>query len=187
MKLSEKIKKARIEAGLTQQQLSDKINVSRKTLSGWENNRSSPSIESINDLSNYLKKDVSYFLDSKGKAYKINKVLLILNIINIVLIVINVVSIFLEIHFNWLTFINLIILLLVKTEDKSKNKITKKESILFTIVFIAIVALCTNQSINMFHEFYWGSFIGSILRSIVVTDCLYHAIKFIKSYIHHKQ
>ncbi|USS88195.1 helix-turn-helix domain-containing protein [Fructilactobacillus hinvesii] len=67
MKLSEKIKQARMENNLTQQQLSDEINISRKTLSGWENDRSSPNVELLHDLAKCLNKDVLYFIEDQSE------------------------------------------------------------------------------------------------------------------------
>lgn len=37
MEIGKKLKKARIACGLTQEQVADKINVSRQTISNWEN------------------------------------------------------------------------------------------------------------------------------------------------------
>lgn len=37
MEIGKKLKEARIASGLTQEQVADKINVSRQTISNWEN------------------------------------------------------------------------------------------------------------------------------------------------------
>lgn len=47
MKLSEKLKYCRTKANLTQGEVSDLIHVSRKTISGWENDRSFPDINGL--------------------------------------------------------------------------------------------------------------------------------------------
>lgn len=51
MKLSEKLKYCRTKANLTQGEVSDLIHVSRKTISGWENDRSFPDINGLVALS----------------------------------------------------------------------------------------------------------------------------------------
>jgi len=52
MQLSTKIKICRQNNNLTQAQFAKKLNVSRKTVSGWENNRSFPDITTLVQLSN---------------------------------------------------------------------------------------------------------------------------------------
>ena len=52
MEIGKKLKKARIACGLTQEQVADKINVSRQTISNWENEKSYPDIIDRIDMSN---------------------------------------------------------------------------------------------------------------------------------------
>ena len=47
MEIGKKLKNARIEAGLTQEKAAEKIDVSRQTISNWENNKSYPDINSL--------------------------------------------------------------------------------------------------------------------------------------------
>ena len=51
MEIGKKLKNARIEAGLTQEKAAEKINVSRQTISNWENEKSYPDIISVIALS----------------------------------------------------------------------------------------------------------------------------------------
>ena len=51
MKIGEKLKENRTAAGLSQEALSERIGVSRQTISSWENDRSYPDIGSILKLS----------------------------------------------------------------------------------------------------------------------------------------
>ncbi|MFT9455902.1 MAG: helix-turn-helix transcriptional regulator [Liquorilactobacillus hordei] len=51
MKLSQKLKECRKINHLTQLDVASKLNVSRKTISGWENSRSFPDINSLVNLS----------------------------------------------------------------------------------------------------------------------------------------
>ena len=51
MKISEKLKEARQKAGMTQEQVAEKIMVSRVTVSHWENGKSLPDILSLISLS----------------------------------------------------------------------------------------------------------------------------------------
>lgn len=51
MNIGQKLKRARTEAGFTQEGVAEKIGVSRQTISNWENNRSYPDIVSVISLS----------------------------------------------------------------------------------------------------------------------------------------
>lgn len=51
MEIEKKLREARANAGLTQEQVAEKIAVSRQTISNWENGKSLPDIVSIIKLS----------------------------------------------------------------------------------------------------------------------------------------
>lgn len=52
MEIGKKLKEARINSGLTQEQVAEDIKVTRQTISNWENERSYPDIINVIDLSN---------------------------------------------------------------------------------------------------------------------------------------
>lgn len=52
MEIGKKLKEARINSGLTQEQVAEEIKVTRQTISNWENERSYPDIINVIDLSN---------------------------------------------------------------------------------------------------------------------------------------
>ena len=52
MEIGKKLKKARVQSGLTQENVAEKINVSRQAISNWENEKSYPDIISVIELSN---------------------------------------------------------------------------------------------------------------------------------------
>ena len=52
MEIGQKLKDARVHSGLTQEVVAEKINVSRQTISNWENEKSYPDIISVIELSN---------------------------------------------------------------------------------------------------------------------------------------
>ena len=52
MEIGKKLKDARMKSGFTQENIAEKINVSRQTISNWENEKSYPDIISIIELSN---------------------------------------------------------------------------------------------------------------------------------------
>jgi transcriptional regulator with XRE-family HTH domain len=58
-----KIKLARVECDLTQEQLAEKINTKQKNISRYETGSSMPSIETLIKIAGILKKRVSYFFN----------------------------------------------------------------------------------------------------------------------------
>lgn len=74
MEIEKKIKEARTNAGLTQEQVAEKIMVSRQTISNWENGKSLPDIISIMKLSDLYQISLDELLkgDTKMKE-KIEK------------------------------------------------------------------------------------------------------------------
>ena len=100
MEIGKKLKNARIEAGLTQEKAAEKINVSRQTISNWENEKSHPDIISVIALSDLysvsldelLKGDqkMAEHLEESTNVVKSNKKLtgaILLNIILMILLI----------------------------------------------------------------------------------------------------
>ena len=100
MEIGKKLKNARIEAGLTQEKAAEKIEVSRQTISNWENEKSYPDIISVIALSDLysvsldelLKGDqkMAEHLEESTNVVKSNKKLtgaILLNIILMILLI----------------------------------------------------------------------------------------------------
>ncbi len=64
MTLGEKLKSARKSAGLTQEQLAEKLLVSRQAITKWEADKGMPDIENLKQLSKLLNTSIDYLLDS---------------------------------------------------------------------------------------------------------------------------
>lgn len=67
MTLGEKIKEARKQCGLSQEQLAEKMNVSRSAIAKWETGKGLPDIDNLKMLSAFLNVSVDYLLDD-GKV-----------------------------------------------------------------------------------------------------------------------
>lgn len=67
MEIGKKLKNARIEAGLTQEKAAEKINVSRQTISNWENEKSYPDIISVIALSDLYSVSLDELLKGNQK------------------------------------------------------------------------------------------------------------------------
>lgn len=63
MTLGEKIKEARKQAGLSQEQLSEKLGVSRSAVAKWETDNGIPDVDNLKVLSKLLTVSVDYLLD----------------------------------------------------------------------------------------------------------------------------
>ncbi|WP_395319944.1 helix-turn-helix transcriptional regulator [Fructilactobacillus frigidiflavus] len=71
MDVANQLKKLRQENGYTQVQLAEKLNVSRKTVSSWENGRNLPGIPILIDLSELYHVTIDSMVKENEHAYKI--------------------------------------------------------------------------------------------------------------------
>ena len=62
MTTGEKIKSARTEAGLSQEQLAEKLNVSRSAVAKWESEGGTPDVENLKNIADLLGVSIDYLL-----------------------------------------------------------------------------------------------------------------------------
>lgn len=182
MNISDKIKKARQADSLTQQEVADKLNISRKTLSGWENNRSIPDLEMLKSLANVFDKDLNYFLEIERKEFT-QKRLFWLYWINFALFSVNfIITVFTKIQISGLSAIELLIVILFTIGNQQQNKLEVrfKFFILFFLLLIFFV-LSINHSFNVIPDASdIAIYVGSLARAIVLTWSFYCILKFSK-------
>ncbi len=97
MEIGKKLKDARMGSGLTQENVAEEINVSRQTISNWENEKSYPDIISAIKLSNLYSISLDDLLKGDNKMIKhleestnvvnSNKKLITATLVNIVLVI----------------------------------------------------------------------------------------------------
>nr|WP_296957381.1 helix-turn-helix transcriptional regulator [uncultured Mediterraneibacter sp.] len=97
MEIGKKLKDARMNSGFTQEAVAEKINVSRQTISNWENEKSYPDIISVIELSklysisldDLLKGDEKMMehLEESTNIVKSNQKLIRAIILNIVIVI----------------------------------------------------------------------------------------------------
>ena len=75
MELSKQIKKYRTEANLSQEELADKIYVSRQTISNWENEKNYPDIKSLVLMSEVFQVSLDNLI--KGDLERMKKEILV--------------------------------------------------------------------------------------------------------------
>ena len=108
MKLGEKILELRKKQGLSQEQLGEKINVTRQTISNWELGETSPNPEQLKLISKVLNISVDQLLENDIQSILVEKVsnteklaglvlklLRYLGIIFVVIIIIDIISLIL--------------------------------------------------------------------------------------------
>lgn len=66
MTIGEKIKEARKSAGLTQEQIAEKLMVSRQAITKWESDKGIPDVDNLKAISSLLNISIDYLLD-KGQ------------------------------------------------------------------------------------------------------------------------
>lgn len=59
--IARKIKELRLESDISQQELADKLYVSRQTVSRWESGKTSPTMDNLIVLSNFFEVDLNFF------------------------------------------------------------------------------------------------------------------------------
>ena len=100
MEIGKKLKDARMRSGFTQESVAEKVNVSRQTISNWENEKSYPDIISVIELSNLYsisldellkgdKKMMEHLEESTNVVKSTRKLIgaILLNIITVILLV----------------------------------------------------------------------------------------------------
>lgn len=66
--IAEKIKALRTSRNISQEELADKIMVSRQAISRWENGAVSPSVDNLIAISKFFNVNLDYFLDNEISA-----------------------------------------------------------------------------------------------------------------------
>ncbi len=67
------LKELRNDANLTQEQLAEKLGVSRRTVSRWETGSNMPDLDILIELSDYYQVDLREILNGERKSEKMNK------------------------------------------------------------------------------------------------------------------
>lgn len=65
----DQIKTLRLSRNLSQVQLAEHLNVSKQTISNWENNNILPSIEMLMNISDYFCVSTDYLLELNNRKY----------------------------------------------------------------------------------------------------------------------
>ena len=73
IKIGEFLRELRKEKGLTQEQLAEQFNVSRRSVSRWETGNNMPDLSMLITLAEYYEVDVKEIIDGKRKSENMNE------------------------------------------------------------------------------------------------------------------
>ena len=73
IKIGEFLKELRKEKGLTQEQLAEQFNVSRRSVSRWETGNNMPDLDTLIEMADYYEIDLRELLDGERKSEKMNE------------------------------------------------------------------------------------------------------------------
>ncbi|MGL6207244.1 MAG: helix-turn-helix domain-containing protein [Lactobacillus panisapium] len=165
MELGKQIKFYRTKQGFTQEQLANKLLVSRKTISSWENDRSSPDLETLSRLSvifnitldDFLHQDITEIKNSKTKYY----ISLLIYIIVLILTSLSYLRFFgIKTIILYPSIINIAfsIIYLFLFNDWARFKQKKK---LILLLVSSFAFLIFNSVITIFNSYLFNSFSNS--------------------------
>lgn len=114
MTLGEKIYNLRKKTGISQEQLGEKIGVTRQTISNWELNETSPNTEQLKLLSKFFNISIDDLLDNDIKTVLVEKISNTEKLAGIVIKILKVLGIAFAALFT-IDVIALIVFILIRT------------------------------------------------------------------------
>lgn len=151
--ISNRIQEQRKLNGLTQEQLAEKLNVSRQSISKWESNQSFPEIDRIILMSEIFNVSTDYLLKEKTNDYSKNSTSKDYNLIGIILISIGLILSLL--WYEYLSLLPIVLGLIIQIIGLSlmlSNNISlsKNYKIKCLISFWLLIFIPLNLFINLF-------------------------------------
>ncbi len=154
------LKELRNEKRLTQEQLAEKLGVSRRTVSRWETGRNMPDLDILIEMSDYYSVELLELLNGERKGEKMNK----------------------ELEES--------VLKVAQYSNEEKLKLTRRIHILYIGGLIATVIyfilLFTDHSDNFFGGFCLGITLGMMILGVIMTSKYAGKIRAFKMRILHR-
>ncbi|GHP14073.1 transcriptional regulator [Lentilactobacillus fungorum] len=176
MVISDKLKQCRKNKNMTQQDVADKLHVSRKTVSGWENGRSYPDINMIvllSDLFDVATDDLirddrmlSYYEDQDRQNKRYSKVVRASYVINILLLIVSYLHTFYirGFHSSIMSFLLIVNICILLTLYGNWSKF-KRKWLLGKLVGVLIIGFSINILLNYFNRVFLMAFSNSDLST----------------------
>lgn len=144
MKIGKFFKELRKEKGLTQEQLAERLRVSRRTVSRWETGSNMPDLDILIEISDYYDVELRELLDGERRNKKMDKEL------------------------------EETVLKVADYSNEEKQRITRRMHFLFIGGLIAaivyLILLFTDHSDNFFGGFCQGVTLGMMIVGVIMTS-----------------
>ncbi len=154
------IKELRKEKGLTQEQIAEQFNVSRRTVSRWETGSNLPDLDILIEMADYYEVELRELLDGERKGEKMNKEL------------------------------EETVLKVAEFGNEDKMKITRRMHILFIGGLIAaavyMVLFFTGHADNFLGGLCLGITFGMMIVGVIITSKYASRVRAYKMRIFHK-
>ncbi|MGN0351502.1 MAG: helix-turn-helix domain-containing protein [Roseburia sp.] len=155
------IKSLRKEKGLTQEQLAEQFQVSRRTVSRWETGSNLPDLDILIEMADYYDVDLRELLDGERKNEKMNKEL------------------------------EETVLKVADYSNEEKQKLTKRMHVLFIAGLVAaityMVLLFTDRADNFVGGMCLGITLGMMVVGVIMTSRYALKIREFKMRLLHRQ
>ena len=144
MKIGKFFKELRKEKGLTQEQLAERLRVSRRTVSRWETGSNMPDLDILIEISDYYDVELRELLDGERRSKKMEKEL------------------------------EETVLKVADYSNEEKQRITRRMHFLFIGGLIAaivyLILLFTDHADNFFGGFCQGVTLGMMIVGVIMTS-----------------
>ncbi|MEF2920065.1 MAG: helix-turn-helix domain-containing protein [Acutalibacteraceae bacterium] len=161
IKIGEFLKELRKEKGLTQEQLAEQFNVSRRSISRWETGSNLPDVDILIEMADYYEVDLRELIDGERKSEKMNEEL------------------------------KETVLKVAEFSNEDKMKVTKRMNKLFICGFVAaviyMILFFTDNADNFFGGLCLGIMSGMMIVGVIFTSKYASKIRECKMRLLHKQ
>lgn len=116
MNLGDKILQLRKKNGLSQEQLGEKVDVTRQTISNWELGETTPNPEQLKKMSKAFNVSIDEILDNDSKEFLMNKISNTEKLAGIIIKILKVIGIVIVVYiiFMIIAVIGLVVFTVVK-------------------------------------------------------------------------
>jgi len=185
MEISEKLRYYRKQKNLTQQNLADKLHLSRKTISAWENGRSYPDIKNATQLSDIFGISTDDFLRDnvlstcRAEQVKQNPRAIIITkfsyVLNIFLVLMFYAHIFklIHIHHSIFSILLLVNLLLFFINYTDWTKLIRHKKLIPMVLEFVLLVICNSIIIPLYSNFFSLLKIGPLSEKLGLINSVF--------------
>ncbi len=162
MTIADRIQSLRKTKGISQEQLADKIGVSRQAISKWESEQSSPDLEKIILLSDYFEVTTDYIL--KGIEPKLD----LTEKRKVDARIFSAVGTFLN-------FIGLIVAIIIWIEEQSPSSVAIGLIVMASGCMIFVIVRLIGENVKVASKYFW--LLNVWLLSLMPISCIFNFLQ----------